>query len=134
MFLGLENHTVVLYKVDVAYRCGKGDIPDGVGFTGFKDFDAFETSLEVIKNDWFRLYSIPWSEENTAFFESALSHCFRYHIDISRMVEMTVGNNDGTEVFGVQLAFGYLNNTPRSGSINICVPSRLNQMPPEASN
>ena len=66
-------------------------------------------------NDRFCFDGIPGGEKNTAFLESAFGHGFCHHIDIGRMVEMAVGNNNRTQFFGIQLKLGDLHNTTRAG-------------------
>ena len=49
------------------------------------------------------------------FLKSALGHCFRHYVDIRRMVEVAVGNDNGAEFLRVQLAFGHLDDAARAG-------------------
>ena len=51
VFFSLENQTVVLHHVHVAYRSGERNITDGIGFACFQIFDAFQTFSEVTMQD-----------------------------------------------------------------------------------
>ena len=115
MLLCFEDHAVILDQMDMLYRGGKGDIPHGVTFTGFQVFNAQQAFAQVIMQDRVLLEGVPRTKKNTTFLKPAFGHRFRHHVNIRRMVEVAVGNNDCAELLRVQFALGHLHDAAGAG-------------------
>jgi len=115
VFFGLENQAVILHHMHVAYRRGKGNIPHAVSLPGFQIFDAFETFFQVAVQDGVRFDGVPGREKQAVFVETAVGHGFGHDVEVRRMVEVAVGNDNRAQFLRVQLTFGNLHDATRAG-------------------
>ena len=104
-----------LYRVVVPDRRAKRDVGDVIASAFFQDLDVPEIGTQISEDNWVFVQSVSWSEEDSSLTQTSVGHGFDQDIDIGSMVEVSMGENDGPQLGGLQFSLGSLNQGPRTG-------------------
>ena len=106
MLPGLKAQAVGFHRVLVPDRGGKGNVADSVGFTCLQNLDIVEVVLEIGEDDWLVFQGVGGQKEPAAVLESPLRHCLRHNVNVSRVVQMAVGEDNSAQLLGPELSLG----------------------------